>query len=99
MYPHHYPLVLIDLRFTSKNMILVWIGSERSKFWQRKVSSFLGEMDTIVWALCESLWLMRGSQITVLTDNRSLRFRETKIQLTKNLGERVGCRFLGFSGC
>ena len=50
---------------------LVWIGSRKNRFWRRKVSSFLGEVDAIVWALKESLWLIRGSVVTVLTDSDS----------------------------
>ena len=47
---------------------LVWIGSRKNRFWRRKVSSFLGEVDAIVCALKESLWLICGSVVTVLTD-------------------------------
>ena len=50
---------------------LVWIESRKNRFWQRKVSSFLGEVDAIVWALKESLWLIRGSVVTVLTNSDS----------------------------
>ena len=50
---------------------LVWLGSRRNSFWKRKVSSFLGEVDAIVWALKESLWLVRGCPVTIRTDSDS----------------------------
>ena len=50
---------------------LVYLGSRRNKFWSRHVSSFLGEVDTIVWSLRESLWIIRGSRIIVRTDSES----------------------------
>lgn len=30
---------------------LIWLNSKRLKIWKRKVSSFLGELQGIVWAL------------------------------------------------
>lgn len=50
---------------------LVWLGSRRNSFWKRKVSSFLGEVDAIVWALKESLWLVRGCSVLIRTDSDS----------------------------
>ena len=50
---------------------LVYLGSRRNKFWSRHVSSFLGEVDAIVWSLRESLWIIRGSRIIVRTDSES----------------------------
>lgn len=50
---------------------LVWLGSRKNSLWKRKVSSFLGEVDAIVWALKESLWLVRGCTVIVRTDSDS----------------------------
>lgn len=53
------------------NSHLIWLGSRTNTLWQKHVSSFLGELSVLVWALKDSLWLHRGHTITIHSDSHS----------------------------
>ena len=51
---------------------IVACGFRRNTIWKNKVSSFLGEMDTLVWALKEVKGIVKGKQLVVRTDAQAV---------------------------
>ena len=75
---------------------VIWMGSKANGLWSRHVSSFLGELKTIVWALHECIWILRGSDVVVRTDSDSRRLRLTdQAQWVKEKDARI-LRLMGW---
>ena len=50
---------------------LINLGSRRIQAWKREVSSYLGELAALCWALKRTSWITRGATIKVFTDSDS----------------------------
>lgn len=56
---------------SSAPAVPLWLGSRRSTQWKCQTSSFLGELDAIVWAVKQTTFITQGQKLIVFTDSQS----------------------------